>query len=67
MVVVTIDERHADRRPTEGARRVEAAESAADNHDMWDVGHFPMARGGAAVSAFTVVSIAPVCWGIILH
>src|SRR5438876_7325779 len=32
---------HADRRAVESARRIEAAESAADNHDMWDVSHLP--------------------------
>jgi hypothetical protein len=58
---VTIDERHADRRTTEGARRVEATESAADNHDMWDVWHLPVTGCNDEDTDTFVVSIAPMC------
>ena len=35
MVVVAVDQRDADRRARERPRRVEAAEAAADDHDVW--------------------------------
>jgi hypothetical protein len=36
VVIVPIDERHANGRPRQGARRVEATESTAENHDVRD-------------------------------
>ena len=39
VVVVAVEQRHLDRRTSERARRVESAETAADNHHVWRRAH----------------------------
>jgi hypothetical protein len=49
MIVVTIEQRDADRRTGEGASRIEAAEASTDDHDMRVLGH------NLSASAFCVL------------